>query len=510
MLALLGLAAGLSGQGAAPPSPLVILSREGRTSLPTTVVAGQEMVALDDLAGPFKIAVREDPLANAVRVTYKDRSILLTPDQTLVSVGGRLVSLPAPLTRSGRRLLVPVEFMNRAFALVFEEPIELRKDSRLLIVGALRVPRIDVRYETLGTDLRIVFDIAPTVGQAIVQEPRRLLIRLDADALDATIPAPPAQTLLAAAKLLDRNTIELDLGQRFGSYRSAVPSTTRASSRVIVDLLASAPDTTAAPAPPPPAAGEAILSLSGSRTAIRTIVIDPGHGGDDIGARGPTGVLEKEVTLAIARRLKSAIEARYGIRVLQTRDDDRLVGPDERAAYANNNKADLFITLHANASPQPSVKGAEVFYLSLDKYADQARRQAQQDGAVLPVFGGGNRHIDLVLWDFAQAKYIDQSGVLAGLVEAQLRDKVEVSPFAVQQGPMRVLVGVNMPAVLIEMGYLTNPEQEQALASAGYQGSIVQALTEAVAPFREYLERGSDQPVTQSPSPAAAPATFAR
>jgi N-acetylmuramoyl-L-alanine amidase len=504
ILALLGLAVMLYGQGAAPGSPLIILTRDGRTPLPTTLVGGQEMVALDDLSGPFKTAIREDSVANAVRVTYKDKSILLTPDQTLASVGGRLVSLPAPLTRAGRRYLVPVEFINRAFALVYEEPIDLRKAARLLIVGTLKVPRVEVHYEPLGNDLRVVFHTAPTFAHAIVQEQRRLLVRFESDALDVSIPLPPAQTVLAGVLVLDRNTIELDLGQRFASYRSSIPSSTPTSSRIVVDLLSSVPDTTTAPAPSPaPSAGESLATLAAPRPAI-------GHGGDDAGARGPTGVQEKDVTLSVARHLKTAIEARYGIRVLQTRDDDRQMGPDERAAYANNNKADLFISLHANASPQPEVKGAEVFYLGLDKYADQARRQAQLDGAVLPVFGGGTRQIDLVLWDLAQAKYVEQSTVLAQLVEGQLRSKVDVSPLGIQQGPMRVLVGVNMSAVLIEMGYLTNQGQEQALASSAYQESIVQAVADALSPFREYLQRGSDESVAQGAPSATASATSGR
>jgi N-acetylmuramoyl-L-alanine amidase len=271
-----------------------------------------------------------------------------------------------------------------------------------------------------------------------------------------------------------------------------------------VDLIASAPETTIAPpTAPPPATGDSLAALSARRPVIRTIVLDPGHGGEDVGARGPTGVLEKDVTLVVARLLKSAIEARYGIRVLQTRDEDRLIGPDERAAYANNNKADVFISLHANASPSADVKGAEVFYLGLDKYADQARRQAQLDGAALPIFGGGSRQIDLVLWDLAQANYVDHSAVLADLVDGQLGGRVNVSPLGVQQGPMRVLVGVNMSAVLIEMGYLTNPEQERALVSGGYQGSLVQAITDAVAPFRDYLEHESDEPASEDAAPAA-------
>jgi N-acetylmuramoyl-L-alanine amidase len=239
-------------------------------------------------------------------------------------------------------------------------------------------------------------------------------------------------------------------------------------------------------------------------------VIDPGHGGDDGGARGPAGTLEKDVTLAVARRLKAAIEGRYGIRVLQTRDDDRWIGPDGRAAYANNNKADVFVSLHANASRQPTAKGAEVFYLGLDKYGDEARRQAHLEGGVLPVFGGGSREVELVMWDLAQARHIEQSAVLAGLVEGQLRSKVEVSALASQQGPMRGLAGVNMPAVMIEMGYLSNPSQERALKSDTYQALMVQALTDAVAAFRDYAEGNVGESAAKGELPPVSPAAFDR
>jgi N-acetylmuramoyl-L-alanine amidase len=203
--------------------------------------------------------------------------------------------------------------------------------------------------------------------------------------------------------------------------------------------------------------------------------------------------------------------------VLQTRDDDRLIGPDGRAAYANNNKADLFISLHANASRNAGAKGAEIFYLGLDKYGDEARRQAHLEGGVLPVFGGGSRDIELVVWDLAQARHVEQSAVLAGIVEAQLRStKVEVGTLASQQGPMRGLAGVNMPAVLIEMGYLTNPAQERALRSEAYQTLIAQALTDAMAAFRDYAEGNVGETVRRADPagppepPPVAPASFGR
>jgi len=313
-------------------------------------------------------------------------------------------------------------------------------------------------------------------------------VRFDADALDVTLPPLPGTSdLLAATRLVGPTTLEMTLGRRFGSHGSSVVSATAASSRVLVDLLAAMPtvaDPMPAPAPDPP------FLLSAPRPVISTIVIDPGHGGDDAGALGATGgLMEKDVALAVAERLERAIETRFGISVLQTRTDDRRVGPDERAAYANNAKGDLFISLHVNAAPQPTLQGASVLYLELDRYGDEVRRQAHLASGALPVFGGGSRAIDLVQWDMAQAQHVDGSAVLASLMERELRSRVIMSPEAVRQGPMRVLVGVNMPAVLIEMGYLTNPDDEAALASSAYQTRLVEAITEAIAAFRVYLEQ---------------------
>jgi N-acetylmuramoyl-L-alanine amidase len=195
-------------------------------------------------------------------------------------------------------------------------------------------------------------------------------------------------------------------------------------------------------------------------------------------------VLEKNVTMATARRLKAALEGRLGVRVLLTRDGDQTVPLDQRAALANNNKADLFLSLHANASVRPNVTGAEVFFLSLSDYGDEAERAAHGAAEMLPVLGGGNRDIEVVLWEMAQARHIEQSAVFARTVEAALRERVAMSPRALQQAPFRVLVGANMPAVLVEMGFLTNPQQEQRLASDDYQNAVVQALVDAIVRYR--------------------------
>jgi len=171
-----------------------------------------------------------------------------------------------------------------------------------------------------------------------------------------------------------------------------------------------------------------------------------------------------------------------------TRDDDRAVSLDERAAIANNSKADLFLSLHANGSPAASVKGAEVYYLRLDRAGEDARRNAAATELILPVVGGTTRPIDIIQWDLAQASHVDASSRFASMLEEELEKHVPAGPRPLQQAPMRVLSGANMPAALVEMVYLTNSEQEQRVKSDDFQGGIVQALYDAIVRFKSSLE----------------------
>jgi N-acetylmuramoyl-L-alanine amidase len=223
---------------------------------------------------------------------------------------------------------------------------------------------------------------------------------------------------------------------------------------------------------------------------IRTIVIDPGHGGADGGARGPGGAIEKDVTLQVALQLKAAIESRMGLRVVLTRDGDETVPLERRSALANNNKADLFLSLHANASFNSAVAGVQVVSLSDEDYAARAPSLPGAPNQVT-VLGGGTRLIDAVPWDLAQLPHAGRSGVLAAILVRQLLQQgVALFDAEAAQRPLRVLVGTNMPAVQLELGFLTNPDDERALRTGDRRGAIVEAIVAAIAEVR----RGIPEP----------------
>ena len=469
---------------------LTVLARDGRRALPLTINGDQELVFLDDLASPFQLTVREESLGNGTfTVAYKGKTILLTPDQPLVSIAGRLVSLPAPPARVGRRWLLPVEFISRALGLVYDARLDLRKPSRLLIVGDLRVPRVTVRSE--GADpAHLTVDATPRTNSTVSQETNALIIRFEADALDVSVPGIQPGPTLQSVRVQEPATLILDPGPRFVAFRaSSQPLETL--TRLTVDLLSAQTPAAAAPvAAPEPAAPPPDLSVLSQPAGVRTIAIDPGHGGEDEGVKGAGGTKEKDLAMAVARRIKAAIEGRLGIRVLLTRDDDRNVALDGRAAIANNNKADLFISLHANASFRKTTTGASILYASFDREGEKAVR-ASVGSERLPTFGGGLRQIDLVYWDLAQISHLARSTDLANILESQFKDKIPLSAHAVDRAPLDVLESANMPAVMIEMGYLTNDEEEARMTGAEFQNTLVQAVFDAVLRFRDTLTAGT-------------------
>ena len=459
------------------PAPIGVVSAAGRRALSTAIVNDQEYVALDDVAAFVPMTIREDR-QGGVSISVRGKTIVAPRDRALVSVDGRVVALPAPLTRMGGRWLAPVDFLPRALGLVAEARIEYRRGSRLLLIGAVRVPRVTTRVEPSGTGTRITVEVAPPTGVMTITEADRVVVRLDADAIDFA-PVTGSSPAVTQVRGDAPATVTLSLAPSAGDVRAS-NSNTDTAARVVIDITAPAQAPESSAAPPPPLAPP---GLTPSKGGVQTVVIDPGHGGDDAGVRGAGGTLEKQVTLDVARRLKTVLEARMGVRVVLTRDDDRLVAPDERTATANNAKGDLFVSLHMSSSPAPAASGAAVYFMRLDREGEETRREAGAQALALPVLGGGTRVIETIRWDLAQARHVEDSSRLANLLAAALEGHVPTMPQPVQSAPLRVLAGLNMPAVLFEMGYLTNAGQEKSATGDEGRTLLVQAIYDAVNRF---------------------------
>ena len=247
----------------------------------------------------------------------------------------------------------------------------------------------------------------------------------------------------------------------------------------------------------PPAAGEEALVPSGSvpspggqAVKFKTIVIDPGHGGLETGAKGKFGALEKGITLAIGLKLRAIIEKNLAFRVFMTRDKDMDVSLENRSALANNHKADLFISIHANGSPRKNSHGSETYFLSQNATDEESRRLAYLENSSGDlegrIEGDGRDDIKLILWDLAQASYLKQSSQLAESIQAGLNALLGTANRGVKQAPFKVLTGAACPAVLVETAFISNPEEEKELGTEAFQNSVAQAIYLSLV---EYLKR---------------------
>jgi N-acetylmuramoyl-L-alanine amidase len=220
---------------------------------------------------------------------------------------------------------------------------------------------------------------------------------------------------------------------------------------------------------------------------IQTMVIDPGHGGTETGAKGKFGNLEKDITLAISLKLKAIVERNMGFEVVLTRDKDVDVSVEYRSAIANNRKAGLFISIHANGAVQKKAAGSETFFLSLNATDEETRRLAylENNSTALQsrIDPSSDDDLMMILWDMAQTAYIKQSSQLAEMVQAELDALLGTRNRGIKQAPFKILAGVACPAILVEAAFISNPEEEQKLASDVFQGKVAEAIYRGLARY---------------------------
>jgi N-acetylmuramoyl-L-alanine amidase len=233
-------------------------------------------------------------------------------------------------------------------------------------------------------------------------------------------------------------------------------------------------------------AGGAALGADAPPDRFDTVVIDAGHGGDDKGAQGPRGMLEKELVLDVGRRLAGKL-GEAGVRAVLTRDADRFVGLEERTSIANDARADLFLSIHANGSEARAARGIETFFVSLEASDDAARILAAEEnqsfapaGAAAPAVGDP---LFAILGDMIATEHLAESQEFARLALGELLAEGGAVSRGVKQAPFVVLMGVQMPAALVEIGFITNARDEQALAAPAERERIAEGLARAVREF---------------------------
>jgi N-acetylmuramoyl-L-alanine amidase len=349
---------------------------------------------------------------------------------------------------------------------------------------------------------RVVVDLSGPVEHKLftLPNPARVVIDVAGSALGPTARIPEARGYVARMRTgpqpdgVVRIVLELNASARPKSF--LLPPSESFGHRLVVDLAS-------------PAAPEARRLTTVDQAARRDLVvaIDAGHGGKDPGASGPKGAREKDVVLAIAKELAAELGSYRGIRTVMTRSTDRYIGFDERMGVAHRARADLFISIHADAFEDTSARGATVYALSTGRASDEVARRAAERENAADLIGGvsiadKDETLARVLLDLSQSASISAS-VLAGQeIIKQLGGVTRMRKTRVQQGSFLVLTSPDVPSLLLETAYISNPREESALRDPSYQGDLARAVSAGIinyfranAPLESAFAHDPPQPI---------------
>jgi N-acetylmuramoyl-L-alanine amidase len=379
-------------------------------------------------------------------------------------------------------------------------------------LGAAHAQFIATRIWPARDYTRVTFESREALDYSMfeLKGPDRLVIDLNTDDPDGVLASlqqkvsendPYVASLRVAANRPGVTRVVLDLKAEVRPQLFALKPVKDYGNRLVLDLYPLVP-------PDPlaallelngqiggPAAAEPAKPGKPAVARLATVVVDAGHGGEDPGARGRRGTREKDVTLRIARRLKAHIDAEPGMRAVLTRDGDYYLALGERVQKARNLKADLFVSVHADAFIRPHARGSSVFTLSQRPTSEAARWLAKQENDS-DLVGGVNLdtrdpYLKQVLVDLSQTATNDHSQKLAGAVLSELghintlhRAQVERAGFAVLKAP-------DVPSILVETAFISNPQEERRLADEDYQDRIARAILTGI---KRYFAKNPPRP----------------
>lgn len=381
----------------------------------------------------------------------------------------------AYLAQNGRQITL-IFFGAQPAASLLAHSIAVQRDANL------RSVRVSVLTGE-QTELFLELNREVSFSSFVLTNPQRLILDLRTSAGATTALAlagiaKPARPQVFASRIL-RTQPANTVGQH---------ETVRTSPAILPESTpTAAPTMTAEPTPglaaEPTTDGQcSMMRVLGLR--VRRIVIDAGHGGHDSGTLGPGGVEEKDIALDVALRLGHLLQQRLGAQVIYTRRTDKFVPLEERTAIANQAHADLFLSIHANSSPDPDARGVETYFLNFtaspDALAVAARENAVSDRSV-------HELSDLVR-KIALSDKIDESREFAGDVNQSLYTGLAsgnpgLKNRGVKQAPFVVLIGANMPSILAEISFLTNPQDAEELSQPAYRERLAEALYRGVTRY---------------------------
>ena len=449
--------------------------------LPTISHEGRDYVELARAADALKTRLEATPESPQARLRPNGHVITVTRNWSRILVDGRPLALEAPARVRGGVWLVPENFLalvlprvqpGAAFSPPATAPSAAPRAS-----AAASVTLEELRFRSYPSFTRIVLETSSPLTARIEtgggKEARIRLVSLTADVRTEEV----GDGFIEQARL-ERAGADALLRVVFEGVGGEIKTSTLADPpRLVVDFLRpvdAAPSRERRDAPTP----------------LRVLVLDAGHGGHDTGAVGPAGLQEKDLVLDVTRRVARLVEDKLNVKVLLSRDGDYFVPLRDRTSFANKERADLFVSIHANAHREMASAGVETYFLSSEATDSGARQVAALENSVVqlektPARSSRLDAVKAILWDLAQSEFQLESSRLAEVVQDSMTQSLRIPNRGVKQAGFYVLGGAAMPAVLVEIGFVTNPQEEKRLKESKYRDEIARAIYAGLAEYRK-------------------------
>jgi N-acetylmuramoyl-L-alanine amidase len=478
---LMGILVGVAA--AARPESVEVKDRTGRLGLLAITVLddGTAYIAPDHLAALLKGAwsVKGD----RGTLTVNKRTAEFVRGQSRVTVEGQGVALEAAARVVGQSWLVSRDFLGKGLprlapGVSIAAVAEPRKPATRTVQAA--VPLEELRYRSYPSFTRVVIETGARLAYAVVSGEGEIRVRLPGLALAGARVEQIGDGLVQELRLEPAGAAAVLRVRLEGAAGEVKHTVLEDPYRLVLDVYR----------PREPAGGEPGRD---ALQPLRLIVLDAGHGGHDSGAVGPSGLMEKDVVLDVTRRVARMVESGLGVKVKLSRDSDVFVPLRDRTNFANKQRADLFVSIHANAHPQAVSEGVETYFLSSEASDSAARQVAASENNVVQLESAASRRqgdvLKSILWDLAQSEFQVESSSMAETVQDSMSQSLRLVNRGVKQAGFYVLGGAAMPAILIEVGFLTNRKEEKKLATPEYREAIARAIYAGLAEYKQRYDQ---------------------
>ncbi len=430
------------------------------------------------------------PALKLMTININGRTARLVIDDPSLEIDEKVISLEMPARILDNRVMIPLEVIK----IIAEVDIKWENQTKTLSINTIRPFLLEVRSYSHPDKTRVVIDLSEKTefrADKLINPDRIFvdimgsIVKLEDTSKQIKIDDGVIKTVRTAQFNEEITRVVFDLYQeaKYELFSLIEPD------RVVIDIFK--PEGKAATVSETlPAKPKEKPTLGSEITGKRVVIIDPGHGGKDPGAIGPTGLKESEATLGIALYLEKLLKG-AGIPTYLTRSKDEFVYLEDRTNFANQKNGFVFVSLHANSvlNHRSSAEGIETFLLSSKYIGASARDVADRENRASRAHPEVDTDLALIIADLEESANIKYSFDFADIIQKKLVEYLKLENRGIKQAPFVVLKGANMAAVIIEVGFISNPKEEKLLKTNKFRENAAQALFEAI---KYYVENTPD------------------